>query len=79
MITSFLGNFGACANIRYQAAFSRPGYKAMPTQANVHRIKWPIEWPSAYLMKIVSFHSGLALLQRRQNSLIYLCIVLLTF
>ena len=31
-ITSFLGNFGACANIRYQAAFpsppSRPGYEA---------------------------------------------------
>ena len=31
-ITSFLGNFGACANISYQAAFppppSRPGYEA---------------------------------------------------
>ena len=29
-ITSFLGNFGACANIRYQAAFPppRPGYEA---------------------------------------------------
>ena len=34
-ITSFLGNFGACANIRYQAAFlpppSRPGYEARDT------------------------------------------------
>ena len=32
MITSFLGNFGTCANIRYQAAFPppplRPGYEA---------------------------------------------------
>ena len=29
-IISFLGNFGACANIRYQAAFPppRPGYEA---------------------------------------------------
>ena len=31
-ITSFLGNFGTCANIRYQATFppppSRPGYEA---------------------------------------------------
>ena len=31
-ITSFLGNFGACANISYQSAFppppSRPGYEA---------------------------------------------------
>ena len=32
-ITCFLGNFGACANISYQAAFppppSRPGYEAI--------------------------------------------------
>ena len=38
-ITSFLGNFGACANIRYQAAFlpppSRPGYEAKSVHAHV--------------------------------------------
>ena len=36
-ITSFLGNFGACANISYQAAFppppSRPGYEAKSMHA----------------------------------------------
>ena len=36
-ITSFLGNFSACANIRYQAAFlpppSRPGYEASTVHA----------------------------------------------
>ena len=38
-ITSFVGNFGACANIRYQAAFlpppSRPGYEANNVLARV--------------------------------------------
>ena len=39
MITSFLGNFGACANIRYQAAFppppSWPGYEPTRLHLNI--------------------------------------------
>ena len=45
-ITSFLGNFGACANISYQAAFppppSRPGYEA--TFEHAHNFNIIHDW-----------------------------------
>ena len=48
-ITSFLGNFGACANIRYQAAFppppSRPGYEASTCTCEFFCTAQISEWP----------------------------------
>ena len=40
-ITSFLGNFGACANIRYQAAFPppRPGYEGSKSHTALEHVE----------------------------------------